>query len=112
MPKYFSDERPLPYERIDWCPDEINPEAVTAVFSERQSASFCIRLPGLPASCLGYVVNIERVPDGFDVIDITGKKLLSLASDESVALMLKHAAGIRIDDAIRERLLRVRDASG
>ena len=111
MPKYFLDVRPLPFERIDWSIDDINSEAVTAVFSERQAACFCIRLPGLPASCMGYLINIQRTDHGFDALDISGKKLVSLKDYVEVVSMLRHAAGVRSDDSIREQLLRVRDVS-
>lgn len=111
MPKYFSGLRPLPFQRIDWSTNDISYEAVRTIFSETQSASFCIRLPGLPDSCLGYVVNIKHTDDRLDVFDISGKLLISLEGYDEVVSMLHHAAGTRVNDSIRERLLRVRDVS-
>lgn len=111
MPKYFSDERPLPYERVDCCVTTLNRQFVEERFTENDAVTFCLSLPGLPESCLGYLVHVRRLRDGFEIVDMTARPLLRVESLDGVVKMLMHAAGIEIDDEIREQLLRVRDSS-
>lgn len=112
MPKYFPDERPLPYEKVLWRLDQISVARVEAIFQSGDSASFCLRLPGLPESSLGYVVNIRKSGKAFEVKDITDKTLTSLSDAAEIVAFLKHASGLEMNDSFREQLLRTRDASG
>lgn len=98
MPKYFEDERKLPFSRVSATSEMLNEQWLQHQLA-RQSGkmSLCVQFEGFEANCLGYVFNIEQTSNSFRVSDITGKQLLMVGNLRELLAMMLHVSGTRYD---------------
>lgn len=111
MPKYFTTEIPLPFEKIAIKADELTIERVTQILDRNETVSLAVELPGLENNCVGYVINLIKTETEIVVCDITKKALFSLESTAEVTSLAKHAIGYEFSQEIYDRFLKLRDIS-
>lgn len=98
MPKYFDNERKLPFSRVSVANDQFSEQWLQRELAQRAGKlSLCLRFEGFEQDCLGYVFNIEQADESFRISDITSKQLLVLASLREVVAMILHVSGTRYD---------------
>ena len=98
MPKYFDDERKLPFPRIPATTNQLNePWLQRQLTQQSGKLSLCVRFDGFEADCLGYVFNIERVGASFRISNITGKQLLTVGTLRELLALVLHVSGARYD---------------
>ena len=98
MPKYFDDERKLPFPRVPATNNQLNePWLQRQVTQQAGKLSLCVRFEGFEANCLGYVFNIEQTDNSFRISDITGKQLLTVGTLRELLAMVLHVSGTRYD---------------
>ena len=109
MPKYFTNELPLPFDKVAIAVDEITLERVTAILEKNHSVSISISLPGLEDSCIGYIINLTNTESEIIVCDITKKALFTLASPADVVRLAKHVIGYEFSQDIHDHAQKIRD---
>lgn len=98
MPKYFDDERKLPFPRVSATSNQLNEQWLQRQLAQQSGKlSLCVRFEGFEPDCLGYVFNIEQSATSFRISDITGKQLLMLGSVKELLAMVLHVSGTRYD---------------
>jgi hypothetical protein len=115
MPKYFDDERKLPFPHVPVTDSELDePWLQKRLTHHSGKVSLCVRFDGFEADCLGYVFNIEQVGDSFHISDITGKQLLKVGAMRELLAMVLHVSGTRYDQNWQTEFQKLRNqiASG
>lgn len=98
MPKYFEGVRPLPFPRVVVTPDHFSDDWLQReLVRKKGKISLCVRFDGFPEGSLGYVFNIEQAGGAFQISDITGKQLLSVANLGELVTMVLHVSGTSYD---------------
>jgi len=110
MPKYFDGERLLPFKKVTIDISSLTYEFLNQLISSNSSMSLCVRLPGFEETCLGYVFNVKKLGETFQIIDITERVVLSLKSIEEIDELIKHAIGYAYSESMHRELAKLRDA--
>ena len=98
MPKYFDDERKLPFPRVPATENQLNELWLQRQLAQQSGKlSLCVRFERFEADCLGYVFNIEQAGSSFRISDITGKQLLMVGTLRELLAMVLHVSGTRYD---------------
>lgn len=98
MPKYFDDERKLPFPHVSATNEMLNEQWLQHQLTEQSGKlSLCVRFEEFEPNCLGYVFNIEHLSHSFRISDITGKQLLTVGNLQELLAMVRHVSGTRYD---------------
>ncbi len=96
MPKYFDDERKLPFTRIPVLSGQLNERWLQRQLTQQSGKlSLCVRFEGFETDCLGYVFNIKQASTSFHISDITGRQLLKISTLRELLAMVLHVSGTR-----------------
>ena len=109
MPKYFTNEIPLPFTKVAIAADEITIEKITEIIEENDSVSISISLPGLEDDCIGYVINLSISAEEITVYDITSKSLFTLNTADQITQLAKHSIGYEFSQEIHDCVQKLRD---
>ena len=94
MPKYFTDERKLPFQQTQSVGAHVSVEELEAAFrGGKDSVSFCSVPEAFPKGCLGYVFNIKRRDRRYTLFDILGVEVVTAADLKELAEIMNHVSG-------------------
>ena len=98
MPKYFDDERKLPFPRVSVMNSEFGEQWLQRQLADNDGKlSLCLRFEGFEPDCLGYVFNIKQAHSSFQISDIARKQLLSVGNLPELVKLVLHVSGTRYD---------------
>lgn len=110
MPKYFDDERKLPFPHVPATTNQLNePWLQRQLAQQSGKLSLCVRFEGFEADCLGYVFNIEQADASFRISNITGKQLLTVGTLRELLVMVLHVSGTRYDQNWQSEFQKLRN---
>jgi hypothetical protein len=93
MPKYFSDERKLPFTKVEFRGPLITKPTLEEIFKTATTASICAAFTDFPKGCLGYVFNVRKHGTKFILSDIVGIETLSADNLDELAGIINHVTG-------------------
>lgn len=79
------------------------------ILHEHPSVSIAISLPGLEASCIGYIINLTIKGSEITVYDITAKALFTLSNTAAAVELAKHLIGYEFSEHIHAKIIKLRD---
>ena len=110
MPKYFDDERKLPFPRISVTSGQLSEQWLQhQVAQQAGKLSLCVCFEGFEPRCLGYVFNIQQINNSFRISDIIGKQLLTVGNLRELLSMVLHVSGTRYDQNWQTEFQRLRN---
>lgn len=112
MAKYFTDEKSIPFKKLEATPENITNGIIGDAFERDDMLSICIKFNGFHENSIGYIANVVRVDKVFEIYNITGEREITAANEESLAEILLHICGHTYSERAQEAFQKIRNDIG
>lgn len=112
MPKYFADEKTIPFETDVIMAIGIDEPSLQAIFDTKSSVSLRILPAGLSLSSLGCLANILKDGSNFKLINIAGEIEIQVQGFSDLCTVLKHISGTEYNENVQQLFQRNRNNIG
>lgn len=102
MPKYFSGEKPLPYNLLTIKAACITPKIIEDAFAQHDTISISIIHDGLHENSLGYIVHVKKIEGGFLISNIAGENELGVTNMSSLCTVLEHVSAQKYSKEVQK----------
>ena len=112
MPKYFTDEKELPFDKVALDPEDLTADRLEELFESNSKLTLCLRFDGYDQSCLGYIFNVQLEDGSFRLTNIVGQLELSVQNMESLLEVMRHVSGISYSERVQAAFQQIRNDIG
>ncbi len=112
MPKYFTDERPLLFNKATFKLGELTSATLAALFEKSPGNTICLTFEGFEANCLGFLVHVRKSGDRFELLNIAEEVELFVHSEEQLLEVIKHVSGAEYSERAQKAFQQNRNAIG